>query len=134
MKGCLQLLALLVLLLVGGGIWLVGKAGEKMREEQATPKIEDPHGEKPMFAKPPLGGDITIPSAVKRALRDRLKDPDSLQVRSIDAFDPATFEGQKCWQVVFTYAAKNSFGGYTTAAAMVYMRGSQLLGITYYDE
>jgi hypothetical protein len=134
MKGCLQLLVLLVLLVVGGSIWMVGKAGEKMREEQQTPKVEDPHGDRPLFEKSPMGGSIVIPSAVKRALRERLKDPDSLQVRSIDAFNPADYQGTKCWQVVFTYAAKNSFGAYDTAAAMAYMRGSELLSLTFYDE
>ena len=136
MKGCLKFIIILGVLGFVGLYFLakVGKTvGDKSREHAAN-KVEDPHGEQPLFAKNPIGDGYTIPSAVKRALRERLKDPDSMQVRSINSMEKATYEGKQCWQVVFTYSARNSFGGMMSAAAMCYMRGSELLAIQYYDE
>lgn len=48
--------------------------------------------------------------------------------------DPAEWQGTKCYQIIFTYRARNGFGGMEQMAAMAYVRESTLLHIEFYDE
>ena len=84
-------------------------------------------GSKPIVSKDPLTDSITIPSAMTREIKYRLKDPDSFQARGVHKLEIVEKNGVVCWELGITYAAKNSFGGYTTGTASAFMRGSDLL-------
>ena len=84
-------------------------------------------GSKPIVSRNPLSGSVTIPSAMTREIKYRLKDPESFQPREIHTLEIVEKNGGVCWEVGITYAAKNSFGGYTVGTASAFMRGSELL-------
>lgn len=84
-------------------------------------------GSKPIVSRNPLTGSVTIPSAMTREIKYRLKDPESFQPRGVHTLEIVEKNGVVCWEVGITYAAKNSFGGYTVGTASAFMRGSELL-------
>lgn len=86
--------------------------------------VPDPYGERP--ANWAVG---LLPTAAKRAIKERLRDPDSFQVRKIGPPARTDYHGEKCWSFLVAYGAKNGFGGYSDAVAKCYMRGSQLVAI-----
>lgn len=84
-------------------------------------------GSKPVVSISPISGAIAIPSAMTREIKRRLKDPDSFQPRGVHKLEIVEKAGVACWEVGISYAAKNSFGGYTLGTASAFMRGSELL-------
>jgi hypothetical protein len=107
-------------------------AEQKRKEEAAAVKMKDladRAGSKPTVFISPLDGSVTIPSAMTRAIKDRLKDPDSFQPRKVLDFGLYEKDGIACWIIQIAYAARNSFGGYTLGKATAYMRGSTLLAL-----
>ena len=102
------------------------EAEKKTQAEEALAK-EAKAGKKPVTTKNPFSGEITIPRAMAREIKNRLKDPDSFQPRGVHKLEIVDKNGVSCWEVGITYAAKNGFGGYTTGTASAFMRGSELL-------
>jgi hypothetical protein len=107
-------------------------AEARQKEEAAEAKrkdLIDRAGPKPVVSISPLDGSVTIPSAMTRGIKERLKDPDSFQPRKVLDFGIYEKDGIACWIIQIAYAAKNSFGGYTLGTATAYMRGSTLLAL-----
>lgn len=53
---------------------------------------------------------VAVEYVVKNRLRAKLKDPDSLEIISVEKVSPGRYGGE--YGVDVTYRAKNSFGGY----------------------
>jgi hypothetical protein len=105
---------------------------EQLKEEQARESLKkklEMAGPKPTVAVSPLNGSITIPRAMEREIKSRLKDPDSFQPRKVMDLQIVEKNGIICWHVQIAYGAKNSFNGYTLGVASAFMRGSTLLGL-----
>jgi hypothetical protein len=101
------------------------RAAEEFSAKQAA--LIEKAGKKPVVTKDPFSGEITIPRAMTREIKNRLKDPDSFRPRGVHKLEVAEKNGVFCWEVGVTYGAKNSFGGYTVGTATAFMRGSELL-------
>ena len=99
---------------------------QKAQAAQAAAE-EAARGTPPLFDVS-FGGKLVVPTAVERTIKQSMKDPDSFQPRKvISAQKDQDSTGRKCWKVVFIFAGKNSFGGYTLNTCTVWMRGSSLL-------
>ena len=75
-------------------------------------------------------------AAVETALKDRLKNPESLQVHSAN-LDGESFENDTAYfgTIVVDYSAQNSFGGYNRNTAKSYVEISKVDGVvTELDE
>lgn len=111
-------------------------AFEKAEASRPAPVVakessdDSAYGGKPAFHNSPWSGELTVPSAVSRAIKLSLKDPDSFQPRELLSLEKSTKNGINCYKAVFTFCAKNSFGGFTLGTATAHVRGSDLLGIT----
>jgi hypothetical protein len=101
------------------------RQAEEFSAKQAA--LIEKAGKKPVVTKDPFSGEITIPRAMTREIKNRLKDPDSFKARGVHKLEIVDKNGVFCWEVGITYAAKNSFGGYTVGTASGFMRGSELL-------
>lgn len=88
-----------------------------------SPTPEPEYGEAPVFA---IGN---MPSAVSRVLRPSMREPASLELRSVDAMELDVHDGVKCHRVRFTFAGKNGFGGVSLTSATAWMRGSRLVDL-----
>lgn len=102
---------------------------KKQTEENSAKQaaLIEKAGGNPAVTKDPFSGEITIPRAMAREIKNRLKDPDSFKVRGVHKLEIVEKNGVYCWEVGITYAAKNGFGGYTVGTASGFMRGSELL-------
>jgi hypothetical protein len=104
-------------------------AAKKKQAEESSARqaaLIEKAGKKPVVTKDPFSGEITIPRAMAREIKNRLKDPDSFQPRGVHKLEIVEKNGVACWEVGITYAAKNGFGGYTMGTATALMRGSEL--------
>ena len=75
-------------------------------------------------------------TAVEAALKDRLKNPESLQVHSAN-LDGESFENDTAYfgTIIVDYSAQNSFGGYNRNTAKSYVEISKVDGVvTELDE
>jgi len=87
------------------------------------------YGKPPLFGPQLLGDGIVIPSALARTIKQNLKDPGSFQARKAISIAKAERNGVKCYQLIFEYGAKNSFGGYVTGIAEGYVRESTVVDL-----
>ena len=69
-------------------------------------------------------------AAVETALKDRLKNPESLQVHSAN-LDGESFENDIAYfgTIIVDYSAQNSFGGYNRNTAKSYVEISKVDGV-----
>ncbi len=106
------------------------EAQKKREAEEFAAKQADlieKAGSKPIVTQNPLTGSVSIPSAMTREIKYRLKDPNSFEPRGVHKLEIVDKNGVICWEVGISYAARNSFGGYTIGTATAFMRGSTLL-------
>lgn len=126
MKGCLKVL-LVMTALAAIAIVLALQGLGSLATASPTPAPGSPEA---IHGAPPVAYGTTLPSAVVRALKQQLKDPDSLQVVQIVPPRTGDWQGEPCWVVEFSYRAKNSLGGYAQPElATAYLRGSTLLAL-----
>ena len=64
---------------------------------------------------------------VKEYLKERLRDPDSVEYMEWSPVHLAYLNGEPVWRVRGKYRAKNAFGGYVIEEKLFYMRHSQVV-------
>lgn len=106
---------------------LAAEEAEKKRKAEESAALIEKAGGKPIVSINPITGSVTIPRAMARHIKSRLKDPDSFQARGVHKLEIVEKNGVSCWEIGITYAGKNSYGGYTVGTATAFMRGSELL-------
>ena len=87
----------------------------------------DPYGDKPNFYD--AGFSKKVPSSVESYLKQKMRDPSSFQIREIGGMQKTELHGIKCYEIQFTVAGKNGFGGFTLQTVNAWVRNGALLQI-----
>jgi hypothetical protein len=112
------------------------KAAEQKRLTEAfdatmrqVAEDREAYGNEPVWGNTGLFGPV-IPSIVERNLKRRLKDPDSMKIRSVSAPTHSEFNGVKCWKLNCVISSRNSFGGMGSAIVTAWIHNGDLLDLS----
>lgn len=96
---------------------------EKIQKQKAREEFEK---KAPDLSIDPVTKKITRPKLMQAMIEKTFRDPDSFKLRDCLSAKVVTREEQLAWEVIFSYGAKNGFGGYNTGMLKVVILGDSL--------
>lgn len=96
---------------------------EKIEKQKAREEFEK---KAPDLSFDPVTQKITKPKLMQAMIEKSFRDPDSFKLRDCLSAKVVTREEQLAWEVIFSYGARNGFGGYNKGMLRVVILGDSL--------